>query len=86
MCLVIICLPPPAQLREQEVHMEVLLRQKLVAALSFPQVRVDDGEWHNLLVEVRSIKDGKDIKYMAAVSLDYGMYQVPDTLRHRQGR
>lgn len=56
--------------------MEVLLRQQLVATLGFPQVRVNDGEWHHLLVELRSIKDGKDIKYMAAVSLDYGMYQV----------
>uniref|UniRef100_A0AAQ5YGU7 Cadherin EGF LAG seven-pass G-type receptor 1a n=1 Tax=Amphiprion ocellaris TaxID=80972 RepID=A0AAQ5YGU7_AMPOC len=46
-----------------------------VASLTFPQVRVNDGEWHHLLVELRSIKDGKDIKYMAAVSLDYGMYQ-----------
>uniref|UniRef100_A0A4W6E713 Cadherin EGF LAG seven-pass G-type receptor 1a n=1 Tax=Lates calcarifer TaxID=8187 RepID=A0A4W6E713_LATCA len=53
----------------------LLLRQQLVAALSFPQVRVNDGEWHHLLVELRSIKDGKDIKYMATVSLDYSMYQ-----------
>uniref|UniRef100_A0A7N6C234 Cadherin EGF LAG seven-pass G-type receptor 1a n=1 Tax=Anabas testudineus TaxID=64144 RepID=A0A7N6C234_ANATE len=59
----------------QQVHMEVLLRQQLVASLSFPQVRVNDGEWHHLLVELRSVKDGKDIKYVAAVSLDYGMYQ-----------
>uniref|UniRef100_A0A3Q1D3F5 Cadherin EGF LAG seven-pass G-type receptor 1 n=1 Tax=Amphiprion ocellaris TaxID=80972 RepID=A0A3Q1D3F5_AMPOC len=59
----------------QQVRMEVLLRQHLVASLTFPQVRVNDGEWHHLLVELRSIKDGKDIKYMAAVSLDYGMYQ-----------
>lgn len=56
--------------------MEVLLRQQLVASLGFPQVRVNDGEWHHLLVELRSVKDGKDIKYIASVSLDYGMYQV----------
>uniref|UniRef100_A0A3Q1F1Z1 Cadherin EGF LAG seven-pass G-type receptor 1 n=1 Tax=Acanthochromis polyacanthus TaxID=80966 RepID=A0A3Q1F1Z1_9TELE len=60
---------------EQQVRMEVLLRQQLVASLNFPQVRVNDGEWHHLLFELRSVKDGKDIKYMAAVSLDYGMYQ-----------
>uniref|UniRef100_A0A7N8YA50 Cadherin EGF LAG seven-pass G-type receptor 1a n=1 Tax=Mastacembelus armatus TaxID=205130 RepID=A0A7N8YA50_9TELE len=60
---------------EQQVRMEVLLRQQLVASLSFQQVRVNDGEWHHVLVELRSVKDGKDIKYMAAVSLDYGMYQ-----------
>lgn len=56
--------------------MEVLLREHLVGSLSFPQVRVNDGEWHHLLVELRSVKDGKAIKYMATVSLDYGMYQV----------
>lgn len=67
---------------EQHVRMEVLLRQHLVASLSFPQVRVNDGEWHHLLVELRSIKDGKDIKYMATVSLDYNMYQVQGTLHH----
>ncbi|XP_026001885.1 cadherin EGF LAG seven-pass G-type receptor 1 isoform X6 [Astatotilapia calliptera] len=60
---------------EQRVHMEVLLRHQLVASLSFPQVRVNDGEWHHLLIELKSIKDGKEIKYMAAVSLDYGMYE-----------
>lgn len=67
---------PTIQVSEQQVRMEVLLRQQLVASLGFHQVRVNDGEWHHLLVELRSVKDDKDIKYMAAVSLDYGMYQV----------
>lgn len=61
---------------EQQLHMEVISRHHLVATLRFPQLRVNDGEWHHLLVELRSIKEGKDIKYMAAVSLDYGMYRV----------
>ncbi|XP_056280684.1 cadherin EGF LAG seven-pass G-type receptor 1 isoform X6 [Pseudoliparis swirei] len=61
--------------REQHVRMEVFRKQQLVASLGFPQVRVNDGEWHHLLVELRSAKDGKDIKYIAYVSLDYGMYQ-----------
>lgn len=47
-----------------------------MALLDFPQVRVDDGEWHHVLVELKSGKDGKDIKYMAFVSLDYGTVQV----------
>uniref|UniRef100_G3Q5I8 Cadherin EGF LAG seven-pass G-type receptor 1a n=1 Tax=Gasterosteus aculeatus aculeatus TaxID=481459 RepID=G3Q5I8_GASAC len=65
-----------AGVSERQIRMEVFLRQELVASLSFPQVRVNDGEWHHLLVELRSAKDGKDIKYVAYVSLDYGMYQV----------
>lgn len=64
------------QVSEKQVRMEVLLREQLVGSLSFPQVRVNDGEWHHLLLELRSVKDGKAIKYMASVSLDYGMYQV----------
>lgn len=62
--------------------MEVISRHHLVATLGFPQVRVNDGEWHHLLVELRSIKEGKDIKYMAAVSLDYDMYQVLSVALH----
>ncbi len=49
-----------------------------MALLDFPQVYVDNGEWHHVLVELKSGKDGKDIKYMALVSLDYGMFQVYD--------
>ncbi len=49
-----------------------------MALLDFPQVCVDNGEWHHVLVELKSGKDGKDIKYMALVSLDYGMFQVYD--------
>uniref|UniRef100_A0A674E1V5 Cadherin EGF LAG seven-pass G-type receptor 1a n=1 Tax=Salmo trutta TaxID=8032 RepID=A0A674E1V5_SALTR len=45
------------------------------AVLGFPQVRVNDGEWHHVLVELKSVKDGKDMKYMALVSLDYGLYE-----------
>ncbi len=57
-----------------------------MASLGFPQVRVNDGEWHHLLVELRSVKDGKDIKYVAAVSLDYGMYKVrANDITNRRG-
>lgn len=61
---------------EQQVRMEVLQTEQMVASLSFPQVRVNDGEWHHLLVELRSVKDGKALRYVAAVSLDHGMYKV----------
>uniref|UniRef100_A0A8D1UL32 Cadherin EGF LAG seven-pass G-type receptor 1 n=1 Tax=Sus scrofa TaxID=9823 RepID=A0A8D1UL32_PIG len=38
--------------------------------------RVTDGEWHHLLIELKSAKEGKDIKYLAVMTLDYGMDQV----------
>ncbi|XP_056138305.1 cadherin EGF LAG seven-pass G-type receptor 1-like [Lampris incognitus] len=62
-------------LSSRHVRFQVFLGVKRVAVLDFPQIRVNDGEWHHILVELRSIKDGKDIKYMALVSLDYGMFQ-----------
>uniref|UniRef100_A0A672RTG7 Cadherin EGF LAG seven-pass G-type receptor 1-like n=1 Tax=Sinocyclocheilus grahami TaxID=75366 RepID=A0A672RTG7_SINGR len=60
-------------LRDKYVRFEVLLGEQKVATLDFPEVRVNDGEWHHLLVELRSSKDGKDTKYMAHVFLDYNM-------------
>ncbi|XP_036373685.1 cadherin EGF LAG seven-pass G-type receptor 1-like [Megalops cyprinoides] len=62
-------------IRNNQVRFEVLLGKKLMAVLEFAQVRVNDGEWHHVLVELKSIKDGKDIKYMGRVSVDYGMFQ-----------
>lgn len=38
--------------------------------------RVTDGEWHHLLIELKSAKEGKDIKYLAVMTLDYGRDQV----------
>uniref|UniRef100_A0A4W5NLX5 Cadherin EGF LAG seven-pass G-type receptor 1a n=1 Tax=Hucho hucho TaxID=62062 RepID=A0A4W5NLX5_9TELE len=60
---------------DQYVRFEVFLGSERVAVLGFPQVRVNDGEWHHVLVELKSVKDGKDIKYMALVSLDYGLFE-----------
>lgn len=58
------------------MRFKVLLGEQQVAALDFPEVRVNDGEWHHLLVELRSSKEGKDTKYMAKVFLDYDMFMV----------
>uniref|UniRef100_A0A672SFX6 Cadherin EGF LAG seven-pass G-type receptor 1-like n=1 Tax=Sinocyclocheilus grahami TaxID=75366 RepID=A0A672SFX6_SINGR len=57
------------------LRFQVFLGVRRVALLDFPQVSVDNGEWHHVLVELKSGKDGKDIKYIALVSLDYGMFQ-----------
>ncbi|XP_056107101.1 cadherin EGF LAG seven-pass G-type receptor 1 [Rhinichthys klamathensis goyatoka] len=59
----------------RHLRFQVFLGVRRVALLDFSQVCVDDGEWHHVLVELKSGKDGKDIKYMALVSLDYGMFQ-----------
>ncbi|XP_041965982.1 cadherin EGF LAG seven-pass G-type receptor 1 [Alosa sapidissima] len=59
----------------RHVRFQVFLGVTRVALLDLSKVRVNDGEWHHLLMELKSIKDGKDIKYMALVSLDYAMFQ-----------
>ncbi|KAG8142793.1 hypothetical protein E2320_005991, partial [Naja naja] len=63
------------QILNKYVVFEVYDGQNQVASLRMTQVRINDGEWHHLLIELKSAKDGKDIKYLAVVSLDYGMYQ-----------
>ncbi|XP_066525030.1 cadherin EGF LAG seven-pass G-type receptor 1 [Hoplias malabaricus] len=59
----------------KQVQMEVRLGEQRVAQLEFSEVRVNDGEWHHLLVEIISSKEGKDTKYMAQVSVDYDMFK-----------
>uniref|UniRef100_A0A8V0XTH7 Cadherin EGF LAG seven-pass G-type receptor 1 n=1 Tax=Gallus gallus TaxID=9031 RepID=A0A8V0XTH7_CHICK len=58
-----------------KINIQVELGMTQVASLKMTQSRVSDGEWHHLLIELKSAKDGKDIKYLAVMSLDYGMYQ-----------
>uniref|UniRef100_A0A8C5JDC3 Cadherin EGF LAG seven-pass G-type receptor 1 n=1 Tax=Junco hyemalis TaxID=40217 RepID=A0A8C5JDC3_JUNHY len=64
------------QILNSYVQFEVYSGLSQVASLKMSQSRVSDGEWHHLLVELKSAKDGKDLKYLAVMSLDYGMYQV----------
>uniref|UniRef100_A0A8C4TTD2 Cadherin EGF LAG seven-pass G-type receptor 1 n=1 Tax=Falco tinnunculus TaxID=100819 RepID=A0A8C4TTD2_FALTI len=59
-----------------KINIQVYSGLSQVASLKMSQSRVSDGEWHHLLIELKSAKDGKDIKYLAVMSLDYGMYQV----------
>uniref|UniRef100_A0A8C6HNE7 Cadherin, EGF LAG seven-pass G-type receptor 1 n=1 Tax=Mus spicilegus TaxID=10103 RepID=A0A8C6HNE7_MUSSI len=47
-----------------------------VASMQLSKSRITDGGWHHLLIELRSAKEGKDIKYLAVMTLDYGMDQV----------
>uniref|UniRef100_U3J9Z3 Cadherin EGF LAG seven-pass G-type receptor 1 n=1 Tax=Anas platyrhynchos platyrhynchos TaxID=8840 RepID=U3J9Z3_ANAPP len=63
------------QILNNYVQFEVYSGLSQVASLKMTQTRVSDGEWHHLLIELKSAKDGKDIKYLAVMSLDYGMYQ-----------
>lgn len=54
--------------------------------MQLSKTRVTDGGWHHLLIELRSAKEGKDIKYLAVMTLDYGMDQVRTYLHQPTGK
>uniref|UniRef100_A0AAR2LI49 Cadherin, EGF LAG seven-pass G-type receptor 3 n=1 Tax=Pygocentrus nattereri TaxID=42514 RepID=A0AAR2LI49_PYGNA len=43
--------------------------------LRLDQVQVCDGRWHDLQLELRDIRSGRETRYVATVRLDFGLYQ-----------
>lgn len=64
------------QILNSYIQFEVSHSPSDVASMQLSKSRISDGEWHHLLIELRSAKEGKDIKYLAVMTLDYGMDQV----------
>ncbi|KAK2841261.1 hypothetical protein Q7C36_012840 [Tachysurus vachellii] len=46
--------------------------------LRLDQVQVCDGRWHDLQLELRDIRSGRETRYVATVRLDFGLY--PETV------
>ncbi|KAF7695487.1 cadherin EGF LAG seven-pass G-type receptor 3 [Silurus meridionalis] len=46
--------------------------------LRLDQVQVCDGRWHDLQLELRDIRNGRETHYVATVRLDFGLY--PETV------
>ncbi|XP_053440843.1 cadherin EGF LAG seven-pass G-type receptor 1 isoform X3 [Nycticebus coucang] len=63
------------QILNNYIQFEVSHGPSDVASMRLSRSRVTDGEWHHLLIELKSAKEGKDIKYLAVMTLDYGMDQ-----------
>ncbi|XP_078305425.1 cadherin EGF LAG seven-pass G-type receptor 1 isoform X1 [Panthera onca] len=63
------------QILNNHVQFEVSHGPSDVASMRLSRSRVTDGAWHHLLIELKSAKEGKDIKYLAVMTLDYGMDQ-----------
>uniref|UniRef100_A0ABI8A9P5 Cadherin EGF LAG seven-pass G-type receptor 1 n=1 Tax=Felis catus TaxID=9685 RepID=A0ABI8A9P5_FELCA len=68
------------QILNNHVQFEVSHGPSDVASMRLSRSRVTDGEWHHLLIELKSAKEGKDIKYLAVMTLDYGMDQIGNQL------
>ena len=46
--------------------------------LRLDQVQVADGRWHDLQLELRDVRSGRETRYVATLRLDFGLYQVID--------
>uniref|UniRef100_A0A6Q2X1W3 Cadherin, EGF LAG seven-pass G-type receptor 3 n=1 Tax=Esox lucius TaxID=8010 RepID=A0A6Q2X1W3_ESOLU len=44
--------------------------------LRLDQVQVSDGRWHDLQLELRDVRSGRETHYVATVRLDFGLFQV----------
>ncbi|GCB72987.1 hypothetical protein scyTo_0006570, partial [Scyliorhinus torazame] len=36
---------------------------------------LNDGRWHDLQLELRDVRNGRDIRYIATITIDFGLYQ-----------
>ncbi|XP_061664962.1 cadherin EGF LAG seven-pass G-type receptor 3 [Syngnathoides biaculeatus] len=43
--------------------------------LRLDQVQVADGQWHDLQLELRDVRSGRETRYVATLRLDFGLYQ-----------
>ncbi|XP_072305440.1 cadherin EGF LAG seven-pass G-type receptor 3 isoform X2 [Eucyclogobius newberryi] len=43
--------------------------------LRLDQVSVSDGKWHDLQLELRDVRSGRENRYVATLRLDFGLYQ-----------
>ncbi|KAM8930807.1 cadherin EGF LAG seven-pass G-type receptor 3 [Pelodytes ibericus] len=45
------------------------------ATLLLDQMQVNDGRWHDLQLELRDMRSGRETRYVITINLDYGFYQ-----------
>ncbi|XP_058860276.1 cadherin EGF LAG seven-pass G-type receptor 2-like isoform X2 [Acipenser ruthenus] len=64
------------QLSEGNVLLAVYRGSNQVSLLRLPQVKVNDGDWHQLQVELRGAHEGTEPQYRVSIAFDYGLHQV----------
>lgn len=47
-----------------------------ISALRLHQVKVNDGDWHHLQLELHSSWDNPEAQWLAIMAFDYGLHQV----------
>ncbi|XP_037391640.1 cadherin EGF LAG seven-pass G-type receptor 3 isoform X3 [Pygocentrus nattereri] len=63
------------QLTAGQLVFSVARRSAQPVRLRLDQVQVCDGRWHDLQLELRDIRSGRETRYVATVRLDFGLYQ-----------
>ncbi|XP_060087564.1 cadherin EGF LAG seven-pass G-type receptor 2 isoform X2 [Heteronotia binoei] len=63
-------------LSEGNVLMTVYRASSQVSALRLHQVKVNDGDWHHLQLELHNSRDSPEAQCVAIMAFDYGMHQV----------
>uniref|UniRef100_A0A8V1AF49 Cadherin EGF LAG seven-pass G-type receptor 3 n=1 Tax=Gallus gallus TaxID=9031 RepID=A0A8V1AF49_CHICK len=44
-------------------------------SLVLDQLQLNDGRWHDLQLELRDVRSGRDSRYVITIMLDFGLYQ-----------
>ncbi|XP_060132979.1 cadherin EGF LAG seven-pass G-type receptor 2 isoform X2 [Zootoca vivipara] len=63
-------------LSEGNVLMTVYRANSRVSALRLHQVKVNDGDWHHMQLELRSSRGSPEAQCLATMAFDYGLHQV----------
>ncbi|KAM6454465.1 cadherin EGF LAG seven-pass G-type receptor 2 isoform 4-T4 [Liasis olivaceus] len=63
-------------LSEGTVLMTVYRTNSQISALRLHQVKVNDGDWHHLQLELHSSWDNPEAQCLAIMAFDYGLHQV----------
>ncbi|CDQ81447.1 unnamed protein product [Oncorhynchus mykiss] len=63
------------QLVSGQLVFSVTKGSTLPVRLRLDQVQVSDGRWHDLQLELRDVRSGRETRYVATVRLDFGLFQ-----------
>ncbi|XP_053103347.1 cadherin EGF LAG seven-pass G-type receptor 2 isoform X2 [Hemicordylus capensis] len=63
-------------LSEGSVLMTVHRANSQISALRVHQVKVNDGDWHHLQLELHNSRDNPEAQCLAIMTFDYGLHQV----------
>ena len=70
------CIPLSLQVINGQLVFSVTRGSTRSVRLRLDQVQVADGRWHDLQLELRDVRSGRETRYVATLRLDFGLFQV----------